>query len=341
MNADEWPAIGVIVVTYASGDVIEACLTSLLASQGADLRIVVCDNASPDHTRELVRTLARDQGADLQETTPSDHKGSASVDAAALTLITSGENRGFAGGVNLGLDYLSKCPDVGQFWILNPDCVVKPDTAAAYARAGRDGGRYGMIGGRTLYLGEGGMIQSDGGWINLWTGVCSNHNFAKMADQVDMPSVDQVDYLAGANFVVSRDFLAQVGPMREDYFLYYEEVDWALRRGDLPIVLCRDAVVLHHGGTSIGSGTKYRAHTAFSNYFNFRSRMMFMRRFRPWALPVSYVFCLLKIVQLAIKGGRHEAYGAWKGLNFLPPPRAVAARLDEGARKYGLGRRQG
>jgi len=338
MNESDTAAIGVIVVSYASGDVIEACLTSLLASQDADLRIVVCDNASPDDSRDLVRALARDRGVGLLETTPQMHQADTSIDAPALTLIAGGENRGFAGGVNLGLDYLSKCGDVTQFWILNPDCVVKPDTAAAYVQAGRDAGRYGMIGGRTLYLGEGGMIQSDGGWINMWTGVCSNHNFARNVDQVDMPPVEQVDYLAGANFVVSRAFLDQVGPMREDYFLYYEEVDWALRRGDLPIVLSSDAVVLHHGGTSIGSGTKYRAHTAFSNYFNFRSRMMFMRRFRPWALPVSYGFCLLKIVQLAVKGGRREAYGAWKGLNNLAPPRDVAARLDSGARKYAMAR---
>ena len=84
--------------------------------------------------------------------------------------------------------------------------------------------------------------------------------------------------------VVSRDFLARVGPMREDYFLYYEEVDWALRRGDLPLAFAGDAIVYHHGGTSIGTGRLDERPSAFSNYFNYRNRMRFMRRFHPWRL---------------------------------------------------------
>ncbi len=328
------PPMGVVIVTYGSDDVIGACLASLAASNHGDLRVVVSDNGSPDSTCEVVRDFARTNGIALTEVTPAAFLDKSHLDAPGLTLITTGENRGFAGGVNMGLEYLLRDPAVDQFWILNPDCEARPDTASAYGRAAVANPGFGMLGGRTLYHGENGMIQSDGGRVNLWTGVCSNINFARQAAETPMPGADELDYLSGANFVVSRGFIDRVGLMHEDYFLYYEEVDWALRRGDLPIILSDEAVVLHHAGTSIGSGTKTRPHTPFSNYFNFRSRMIFMRRFRPWAVPVSYLFSSAKIVQFLIKAGRAEAWGAWKGLNGLAPPGAVLARLDDSARAH-------
>ncbi len=332
MHEQGLPPMGVVIVTYGSDDVIGACLASLAGSDHGDLRVVVSDNGSPDGTCDAVRGFARANGIELAELTPAAFLDKAGLEAPGLTLITTGENRGFAGGVNMGLEYLLRDPQIDQFWILNPDCEAQPGTASAYGRAAVANPGFGMLGGRTLYHGEGGMIQSDGGCVNLWTGVCRNVNYTRQAADTPMPAAEELDYLSGANFVVSRAFIDRVGLMHEDYFLYYEEVDWALRRGDLPIVLSEDAVVEHHAGTSIGSGTKTRPHTPFSNYFNFRSRMIFMRRFRPWALPVSYAFSTAKIVQFLFKVGRAEAWGAWKGLNGLAPPRAVFARLDDSAR---------
>lgn len=334
MNTERLNKLGVIIVTYGSSDVISDCLASLETSSYPDLKIVVCDNASPDDTRELVEGFAGAHNLDFLQTCPEDYESRESISAPRLTLISSPENLGYAGGVNLGLDYLMKCKDVGYLWILNPDSVVQPDTAAAYVSAFSESAGFGLMTGRTLYYGEGGMIQSDGGWVSLWTGACRNLNQGKMQNDVNMPDIGSVNFLSGANFIATREFVERVGNMREDYFLYYEEVDWAMRRGDMALVLCPEAIVLHHGGTSIGSGTVHRIPSAFSNYFNYRNRMVFMRRFRPWAIPVSYIFSVLKIVQLLLKGARAEAFGAWKGLNMMRPPADVENRVVEHARRH-------
>jgi hypothetical protein len=337
MVENESPPMGVVIVTYGSDDVIAGCLKALAVCDYPALRIVVSDNGSLDNSREVVREFAKTRGMDFAEVTPAQYREMDRLRAPALTLVASGENRGFAGGVNAGLDYLMRDVSVNQFWILNPDCEPLPGAATAYARVAAANPGFGMIGGRTIYHDQGGLIQSDGGRVNLWTGVCSNVNFANTLDQARMPAAEEIDYLSGANFVVSRAFIENVGLMCEDYFLYYEEVDWALRRGGMAIILTEDAIVQHHAGTSIGSGTKTRPHTPFSNYFNFRSRMIFVRRFRPWALPVAYVFSTLKIVQFMIKAGMPEAMGAFRGLNGLAPPRSVTARLDDSARAFLFG----
>lgn len=330
--------LGVIVVSYASSDVILECLQSLLASEYQPLRIVVVDNASPDNSCELVRKFAVQNSVDFTETSPEEFQPRNSTSPKHLNLITSSENTGYAGGVNLGLNFLMKSLDVDSFWVLNPDSVVQPDTATTYANAMAKAGTFGLLAGRTLYFGEAGMIQSDGGWVNLWTGVCHSINQGKMRDDVTMPDLESVNFLSGANFIASRSFVKQVGYMKEDYFLYYEEVDWAMRRGKLPLALCPQAIVLHHGGTAIGSGTTRRLPSAFSNYFNYRNRMIFVRRFRPIALPVAYVYSLLKIVKLLLQGARTEANGAWRGLNFLAPTKLIAGKIDQAAHKRAFGR---
>lgn len=320
-------SIGVVVVAYGSADVIEDCLTSLLASDFPNLSIAVVDNASPDDTAERVRAVATAAGVTFQEIDAS----TASAAPARITLIRARENTGYAGGVNIGLRFFRQVGDTSLFWVLNPDSVVLPETAGAYARKAAAAGRFSLMAGRTLYYDSGGRIQSDGGRVNLWTGVCRNLNQGKLAKETTMPPAAAVNFLSGANIVASREFVERVGPMEERYFLYYEEVDWAMRRKDMPLVLVPEAIVLHHGGTAIGSGAVGRLPSAFSNYFNYRNRILFTLRFNPLGLPLAYGYSVLRIVRLLLQGAPESARGAWRGLHLLPPPKEVASRIERAA----------
>jgi GT2 family glycosyltransferase len=329
--------IGAVIVGYQSGDVIGPCIRSLLASSGTAVRIVVCDNASSDDTIDVVRSVAAEADLPVAEW-PADKVGALGPeDLGQITLIRSPVNLGFAGAVNLGLRVLLADPGVSLFWLLNPDGVATPGAAAAYLRAAEEG-PFGLMGGRTLYHDPPNHIQSDGGRVSAWTGMCGNVNLGRLPDEVTMPDASAIDYISGANLVASRAFVEQVGLMTEDYFLYYEEVDWAARRGDLPLRLCPDALVLHHVGTSIGSATTARRASAFANYFNFRNRMRFMRRFHPVRLPVAYAYSMAKIASLVVKGAWSEAEGAFRGMHGLAPPDAVKDRIAPEARRLAFGR---
>jgi GT2 family glycosyltransferase len=117
--------------------------------------------------------------------------------------------------------------------------------------------------------------------------------------------------------------------MREDYFLYYEEVDWAMRRGTLPLAYCAGFRIYHRAGSAIGSPTLSRIATPFSLYFKHRGRMMFLRRFFPRNLPFGYAFTLAYAARLVL---RHrapaEARAVVAGAFGLAPPAAVRARLS-------------
>lgn len=335
-NSQDSGPLSVIIVSYCSADVIEACLDSLLASKAAQLRIAVCDNASPDDSIAVVTGWAQHQGVSFTQVAAGDYP---SADQSWLTLIKAPQNLGFAGGVNLGLSWFLAQPDIGLFWILNPDSMAEPDTVARYLACAKTSQPFSLMGGRTRFVEAPGLVQSDGGRIRRGTGgICLNVNHGIQPDIAIPPPADSLDFLSGANMVASRAFIETAGLMQEDYFLYYEEVDWAYRRGALPLIICPDAVVRHHGGTVIGSTSATQQASGFANYFNFRNRMRFVWRFARLHLPVTYALSLYQIAKIALRGGREEAQGALRGLHQLPPPRAVRDRVHPNARPMAFGR---
>jgi len=334
------PLLGVVVVTFNSADVILDCLESLLASEGVALRIAVVDNGSTDGTLALLRGWAC---GDWPYAAPADlpfHLAAAPkpvplhaavpppVAGHTVTLIETGVNGGFAAGVNRGLAALAAMQEIDRFWVLNPDSAVPPVTARALATEPSPNGGFALMGGRVIYLDTPDQIQIDGGTINWRTGVTSNIN--QYADPIITPPPDpaRMDFISGASMVASRAFYETAGPMPEDYFLYYEEVDWALRRGAFPLAYCKDAIVYHRAGTAIGSAASGRPASPFSIYFKHRGRMRFLKRFCPRSLLTAHVYSLAKAAQLLAGGYAEEAKTLLAARFGRAPTAAIRQKLS-------------
>lgn len=317
--------LGVAIVAYRSADIIADCLTSLAASHDARLRIVVLDNASDDATVERIREWAAAQPEGY--TFAEGAVGEIACARADLTLLRSAVNGGFAYGTNRCLEVLLADPALQLFWLVNPDARARPDTARHYLDAGADGA-FALMGGRTVFAGQPQIVQTDGGRVSLWTGKCTSVNWGRPAAQAQVPAAATLDYITGANCVASRRFIDHAGLMREEYFLYYEEVDWALRRGDLPLRVVPQAVVEHLGGTAIGSAGIGRGPSAFSAYFSFRNRIRFLRRFNPWAVPLGLGSVVLKALHWLAQRAPGAAGAALAGALGLAPPASVRAILS-------------
>lgn len=329
-SREEKLTLGVILVAFNSSDVIIDALETLFAAAQVDdvsLRVAVVDNDSPDETCALIEgwetgavpyAQPDDLPFDMPETVAKP------LPTGALQVIKAGFNGGFAAGVNLGLDALFGDPEIERVWILNPDTVVPPGTVGAFAKP--QSGAFSLMGGRVLYYDKPGMIQTDGGTLTWQTGVTHNCNLFSSSD-VAPPRAEALEFIMGGSMVASRDFWEQTGPMLEDYFLYYEEVDWALRRGNLPLVYCADAIVYHKAGTAIGSPAPGRPASPFSIYFKHRARMMFLRRHAARNILWGWAYTLAKAGQLLLKGYPLEARAALAGAWGARPPQIVADRL--------------
>ena len=101
---------------------------------------------------------------------------------------------------------------------------------------------------------------------------------------------EQMDYVVGASMLVSVDFLQEVGLMNEDYFLYFEEIDWAMRSsGRYCLCYAPDSYVYHKVGGSIGTSSHPASKSQLCDYYTLRNRLVFTRKYYSYALPAIYL----------------------------------------------------
>lgn len=326
--------LGVAIVTFQSAKIIAGCLDSLLASKDTITKVVITDNASTDDTCRVINEWAASHDGTVSFA--SGEVGQITQADAWLTLLKSPVNGGFAYGTNRSLEALYADPEIDLFWLVNPDCRIAADTAAQYIEAGKDQ-QFSLMGGRTIFEEHRDTVQTDGGRVSPRTGVCESVNWGIPIATAAFPEVQSLDFITGANCVASRRFIDEAGLMEEDYFLYYEEVDWAFRRGELPLRVVPEAIIWHFGGTSIGTGSVGRRPSPFSNYFNYRNRVRFLKRFNPASLPIAYAYAVAKAIQLMLKGAPDEAHALIAGLLGLRPPKKVRQILAPEARALAFG----
>src|SRR4051794_38811889 len=98
---------------------------------------------------------------------------------------------------------------------------------------------------------------------------------AALEAPVDREEIElRTSYLVGASMIVDRALVERVGLIRDDYFLYGEEVEWfvrARRLGEHKFGFSPQSRVLHHQGTTNGATQKdIRAMPKLPIYLNER-----------------------------------------------------------------------
>jgi N-acetylglucosaminyl-diphospho-decaprenol L-rhamnosyltransferase len=192
-------AIAVVVVTYNSAAKLGALAGSLAAQLGDGDQLVIVDNASADGTVALARSLP----------------------GQAALVIETRANRGFAAACRLGVD-ATRTPLIA---LINPDTLVgegalerlravareRPDWSAWQPAVMLPDGRINTAGGVVHYLGMG------------WAGRCGH-------DAGELPVLPyEAAFPSGAALVVRRSAWLELDGMRDDYFLYGEDLDLGLR----------------------------------------------------------------------------------------------------------------
>ena len=71
------------------------------------------------------------------------------------------------------------------------------------------------------------------------------------------------EWMAGASMLVRRAVFEDIGLMDADYFLYFEEIDWATRgKGRYGLAYARRSCIYHKEGRRSGSSSRPLSRTA-------------------------------------------------------------------------------
>ncbi len=305
--------VGVAIVAYGNAAEVAACLGAVGAQRHRDFRVVICENGD---------AAAFDA---LRNAVPEALPGGQSV-----TLVHASDNPGYAGGVNRAM---AAAAEADGWWVLNPDTQPTPDALAALVeRAAK--GDVAVVGG-TLVGGDGRVQTLGGRWRAKLARTESIGRGADPAASVDARAIEaMLDYQTGASMLVTRALMEAIGPMREDYFLYCEEVEWCLRAraAGLAIGFAPDARVLHHQGTTTGSAGDIRARPRLPIYLDERNKLNMVRDTRPadliTAIPAALALLLLRYGKAgAWVPMRHAVAGWWAGVrNQRGKPAWLVAR---------------
>jgi len=324
-------------------DTIE-CLESLFGSDYTNYTVVVCDNASSDGSLEQIRlwasggTIASCANPQLAHLTSppiakpipltpylSSHESlSAPTSHHPLVLIQNGANLGFAGGCNVGLRYALAHDGCEYAWLLNNDTVVERDTLTELVEKMRTEPRLGICGSVLLDYGSERTVQAFGGRrYSAWSGRVLPQ-FKSTLSESQIPS-QPIDYVHGASMLVRREFLQTVGLMEEAYFLYFEELDWAMRARDRFLIgYASLSFVYHKEGASIGTNVRIQSRSLLSEWYATRNRLLFTRKFYPLFVPTVLGWVFLTALHRLLSGNpqkaRQIAAAAWEGLTCSKLP---------------------
>ena len=302
-------------------DTIE-CLETVFRADYPDFRVIVCDNGSTDGSLERIKEWAEGLLPSAVATESHMYRFSAPPcskplqcieyplavaekggDPAAdhpLVLIRTGANLGFAGGNNVGMRYALSRGDFSHVWLLNNDTVIDAHALTALVRRMREKKNAGMCGSTLLYYENPDRVQVlGGGWYCKWIGLPWHlGRLQKAGDSINRERVEKwMNYVVGASLLVSKEFLEDIGLMCEDYFLYFEETDWAIRaKGKYSLAYAPESIVYHKVGGSIGTSSNPLLKSYNCDYYNIRNRLFFTRRFFPYALPTIYLVLIGTLV---------------------------------------------
>jgi GT2 family glycosyltransferase len=266
--------LSIVIVNWNVKDLLRGCLQSLLdalqTTPSLTTEIIVVDNASTDGSPQMVR----------DEFSP-------------VHLIASDENLGYAGGNNTGITAAK-----GRYiFILNPDTVVQPGVLVAMVEYMDVHPAVGALGPQLLW--PDGSVQSSRRHFPtlgslFWESTLLEQWFPRnrhawryhLADTLPDHS-QKVDWMVGAALMIRQAAWQQVGPIDEDFFMYFEETDWCRRSAEagwethyLP-----EAKITHYEGKS--SEQVVAARTLRFQ----RSKLRYTRKYfgRTWA-TVLYLF---------------------------------------------------
>ncbi len=218
---DDGETVAVVVVTYNRAELLEGCLDGLAALEHRPDAVFVVDNASTDHTRDVLQ-----RRADLP-----------------LRVIHAQENLGGAGGFHLGVRAAYEA-GFDRIWLMDDDVVPAPGCLGVLMA--HDGPALMAVREDTA----GRLCEKAATVFDLRNPFAVRPKRQTVEERyrtrAAMPAEVALENVAFEGFMVKREVVTAVGLPDPGFFIFYDDVDFAVRtrRAGFGVVAVRDAVLV-------------------------------------------------------------------------------------------------
>ena len=245
--------LSVIVVNWNTRELLRACLASVKRhTTGLEYELIVVDNGSSDGSPAMVR-----------EEFPE------------AVRIENPDNRGFAAANNQGI----RAAKGRAVLLLNSDTELTENSLLKLHRFLFSREEIGAAGGLLTY--PGGAPQWSYGFAPslgrmLWITISGllRIPWGRKPGAIVPEGVDQpipVEYVVGADLMVKKSVLDQVGLLDETFFAYFEETDLCtrIRQAGSEVWFTPETSILHRIGSSFGPESLPRLRIYYTSLFRY------------------------------------------------------------------------
>jgi GT2 family glycosyltransferase len=295
--------VAVVVVTYNRADLLGQVLDALTSQTRAPDAVIVVDNASTDHTTEVLDAHQKAGALRLQRIRLDDNTGGSG---------------GFRAGVAAAYD-----GGYGRIWLIDDDVAAAPDCLAvlmaqdeACVTAVREDRR-----GRLVE-----KAATDFDLSRPWS-VRPKRASVETAygERAGMPERVELDVVSFEGLLVRREVVAAIGLPDASFFIFYDDVDFALRarRAGFRIWAVRDAVLVR-----LLDFDQQHALDTWKGYYMYRNLFAVHFRYGTNALVRAKPYAIAAAVTALspVRGGRAEATNVLRAVRDARAMRAVPRR---------------
>lgn len=284
------PRVAAVVLNYNGRDLTLQTLASLLQMDYSAVDLLVVDNGSTDGSYEAVA-----------EQFPE------------VVQVRTEENRGVAGGLNLGVEYVM-ARDYDYLLLLNNDIEVDRAMLSEMVQVAESDSSIGCVGPKTYYYWDRDRIWSAGGIIQFRESVTRERGMGEI-DSGQYDRDEEVDYINGCAMLVRASVMRQVGLFDPLFHLAVEDADWCMRMKTLGYrcYYAHQARLWHMVSQSTGV---YKPGRTFQTG---RSTSLFVRRYGNFGRWAAFLFFVTLAIPAAFlrelpKGNQKAALSKLKGI---------------------------
>ena len=261
--------VATIIVNYNAGETLQQCVTALLKSK-VRTQVTVVDNASSDKSAEnLSSFFGKKQGVEF---------------------LFNQANLGFAPAVNS----VARRVDADWVLILNPDCILEPETLGSLKSA-LEGDAHAALAGPDVHD-ENGQTQRATlrRFPDPWRSLMATSGLWRLGKwfpafhgiEVDVSKLnsdpEKCDAISGACMLIRRSALEEVGFLDEKYAMHCEDLDlmYRLREHGWHCLFVPQARCIHKQGLSSRSRptwVHFQKHRGMARFFGkFQAKSTFL-----------------------------------------------------------------
>ncbi|MCX7821176.1 MAG: glycosyltransferase family 2 protein [Brevinematales bacterium] len=240
------PFVAIVLVNYNSHNFLIECLESIYRLNYKSFQVIITENSEKNQEKEieyLSNWLKEEMNIEINQKFKELFTGkikkpglkiieekdiyNKNEDTTSIILIKSKENSGFAGGCNKALDYIKSQNRFDFVWMLNTDTIVEKNSLATLIEKFNEDEKLIAVSSKLKYYDKPSKINLIGGKFSdslLKMGYIPLGYLEEDKGQYDKDI--KIDSPAMASCLIKLKYLDNVGYMKEDYFLYSEDIEW-------------------------------------------------------------------------------------------------------------------